>query len=426
MALERLASFATTHYRNLSLENHLDLFRHLNVFIGPNGSGKSNLIAALAFLKDCIAGGSEIIQSQSLFQNAVAAMGGSGVLDRSLSYPADVNFEYVLVFSEAGTPISLLFELTLFVGKQNAPVTIKKESLSSLETERKDPFYYYKYHDVQIGEGVISVSDENGGSHFEKVVNVPVDSLGLVTLHALLETSKNPPESTPAFKMRRHLFDFIKGWHFYNANYMNLELIRNSEPKVGPTDIYLSKTGRNLALVIENLIQKDVDFEDDLNNAMRSILPGTRRIRPVRSGLMNMSLEWHIEGTKEPFYLNEMSDGTIRMLTWATILLSPDPPKLVVIDEPELGIHPSWMPVLAEWIKRASQQTQVIISTHSPDLLDCFTEFSENVTCFCLKRGSNFSPAPLTMGLIEPKLKEGWKLGDLYRVGDPSIGGWPW
>jgi predicted ATPase len=423
MSTEILSFLATTNYRNLSLESGLDLFRYLNIFIGPNGSGKSNFTAALEFLRNCIVTGSEVVQSESLFQNAVAALGGSGMVDKSLSLPADINFKYFFNLPAADERL-LSFDLTLFAGQQNAPVTIKKELLYAL-IEGGNPFYYYKYHDIQVGEGVISVSDENGSSHFEKVTNVPVNSLGLGTLHALLETSKDPPEKTPAFKIRRHLFDFIKGWHFYNANHMNLELIRNSEPKIGPGDIYLSKTGENLALVIENLIQKDVDFEDDLNNAMKAILPATRRIRPARPGLMNVSLEWHIEGTKDPFYLNEMSDGTIRMLIWATILLSPYPPKLVVIDEPELGIHPSWMPILAEWIKRAGQ-TQVIVSTHSPDLLDCFTDYSNHVTCFCLKRGSNFSPAPLTMELIGPKIKEGWKLGDLYRVGDPSIGGWPW
>jgi predicted ATPase len=66
---------------------------------------------------------------------------------------------------------------------------------------------------------------------------------------------------------------------------------------------------------------------------------------------------------------NEMSDGTVRMLCWAAILLSPTLPSLLVIDEPELGIHAAWMPVLANWIKDASQKTQLIVSTHSPDLL---------------------------------------------------------
>ncbi len=125
--------------------------------------------------------------------------------------------------------------------------------------------------------------------------------------------------------------------------------------------------------------------------------------------------------------MNELSDGTVRMLCWATVLLSPVLPSLLVIDEPELGIHPAWMPILAEWIKRASHHTQVIVSTHSPDLLDNFSDCVENVYCFC--RNTNkiqYSISNLKMDQFRESFAEGWQLGDLYRVGDSKVGGWPW
>jgi predicted ATPase len=121
-----------------------------------------------------------------------------------------------------------------------------------------------------------------------------------------------------------------------------------------------------------------------------------------------------------------MSDGTVRMLCWATILHSPLLPSLIVIDEPELGLHVSWMPVLAEWIKKAATKTQIIITTHSPDLLDHFTDCLENVFCFYSENRTHFSVKSLSKEMLDQKLEEGWQLGDLYRVGDPSIGGWPW
>ncbi len=157
----------------------------------------------------------------------------------------------------------------------------------------------------------------------------------------MLEESENPPERTPVYKIAGELTDTIGRWYFYNANDMNLEKNRTSEPKIGPNDIFLSKSGHNLALVVENLIQQDVDFEESLSKAMRSILPTTRRFRPVRTGLMSVSLQWHFKGFEECFYLNEMSDGTVRMLCWAVTLLSPKVPGLLVIDEPELGLHVS-------------------------------------------------------------------------------------
>jgi predicted ATPase len=206
---------------------------------------------------------------------------------------------------------------------------------------------------------------------------------------------------------------------------MNLSLIRTAEPKIGGSDIYLSASGDNLALVLDNLSQ-NIDFEDSINEAMKSILPKTRRIRVVRPGRLSLTVEWNFEGIKEAFYLNEMSDGTVRMLCWATILHSPLLPSLIVIDEPELGLHVSWMAILAEWIKKAATKTQIIITTHSPDLLDHFTDCLENVLCFYSENRTHFSVKSLSKEMLEQKLEEGWELGDLYRVGDPSIGGWPW
>jgi predicted ATPase len=423
----RIAAVKTVNYRNLLLQQSL-MLDGLSVFIGPNGSGKSNFIAVLEFLKNCIVGASDESQSASGFENAVALLGGARLLDKAVKPPSRVKLEYLFSPPASGIVKPLTFDLTLFVGAKNSKISIAEESLSEPKFNSSQPFYYYRHHKKQAGEGVISVYDNESkrSSHFEKVEDAPTDALGLVELPKLLESSKSPPELTPVYSVRRRLIDDIKRWRIYNANYMNLEHIRSSEPRLGPRDVFLSSSGHNLALVIENLIQNDIDFEENLNNAMKSIIPWTRRFRPVRTGLMSLNLEWHFEGMDDCLYLNEMSDGTVRMLCWATLLLSPTPPTLIVIDEPELGIHASWMPILADWIKRASRRTQVIVCTHSPDLLDNFTDCPENVLCFSALDKTHFSAAPLSKPKLSDKLQEGWKLGDLYRVGDPSIGGWPW
>jgi predicted ATPase len=139
-------------------------------------------------------------------------------------------------------------------------------------------------------------------------------------------------------------------------------------------------------------------------------------------------VQWKVSGIAEPFRLDELSDGTVRMLCWATILRSHKLPSLIVIEEPEVGIHPAWLKVLAEWIKLASERTQVIITTHSPDLLDCFTDRLENVYVFNQKQGDphHFVIDRLSRDRFQSLLEEGWELGDIYRVGDPTLGGWPW
>lgn len=423
----RLRRLHTMQYKNLRLEQGLEL-ADLNVLIGPNGAGKSNFINVLEFLKNSIKPTSDLSNDAGPFGNAVALLGGSRLLDHSVSYPGHVELAYD--FSPADSiPNGVELTFKLYMAAKDAEVSIADEALFSRSPLKKDPFYHYQLHNRAAGAGVVSIFDDDSesSSHFEPVKNVPTHSLGLTVIQDLMEKSQSPPQRTPVYKVRKRILEYVNRWHFYKANYMSLDTIKAAEPKIGSRDIYLAPSGANLAIVIENLIQRDINFEDELNLAMRSILPRTRRLRPVRTGLMTVSLEWHLEDGNDCLYLNEMSDGTIRMLCWASVLLSPEPPSLIVIDEPELGIHPAWLPILAEWIKRASKRTQLIVTTHSPDLLDGFTDCLDSVfRCLPEANGTHFSIERLSQDKVEEMLDEGWKLGDLYRVGDPGIGGWPW
>ncbi|QYX30448.1 AAA family ATPase [Sphaerospermopsis torques-reginae] len=425
------------NYKNLSLPHPVEL-DNLNIFIGSNGSGKSNFISCLKFLKDCLTTISDASRGVSSFEDAVSKIGADRILDNSVESPAVINFSYCFSQKSPNDPqvdkFSTMLTLSLFVDRKRNKVVISQEFLLSgqnLSKLESPPFYYYKFHDQEVGKGVVSVYDapkQNSKTHFERLDNIPTNSLGLTILPRLLEDSEYSPENTPAYKTRRDLVEFISKWQFYNANNMDLNQIRNSENKIGGSDIYLSASGDNLPLVLDNLIQENIDFEDSINQAMRAILPKTRRLRSIRSGRLSLTVGWYFEDSKntEPFYLTEMSDGTVRMLCWATILHSPVLPSLLVIDEPELGLHVSWMPILAEWIKQAARKTQIIITTHSPDLLDHFTDCLENVYCFYSENQPHFSMKRLNQEMLNDKLEEGWELGDLYRVGDPTVGGWPW
>jgi predicted ATPase len=133
-----------------------------------------------------------------------------------------------------------------------------------------------------------------------------------------------------------------------------------------------------------------------------------------------------MKDVSEPFYLSDMADGAVRMLLWAVILLSWELPSLLVLDVPETGLHPAWMKTLSEWIKMTAENTQVIVITHNPDLLDGFTDKWQNVVSFNTDGRGRFFPTRLEETLLLPKMAEGWELGDLYRVGDPAVEGWPW
>jgi predicted ATPase len=429
-----LTEFISIDYKNLlnnGKNNGKNELKNLNIFIGPNGSGKSNYISALSFLKNCVSSSLEERDTSTQFENAIFQLGGSNILNKSIKIPSTVIFEYRFERTKE-IPFRLVFHLQLDVTEKGQRVSIKNESLLAGEDKNNSDnhmySFFYRTHEPNRNEGFVSIWDDENqrNSHLQNIKNVPTNSLSLTILHELLENSKYSPQQTPIYKVRRLFIEYLQRWSFYNSNNMDLHKIRTSEPKLGLNDIYLSPSGHNLALVIHNLIQKNIDFEDNLNIAMKSIIPITKRIRPVSTGLLNLNIEWYFDGSNEQFYLPEMSDGTVRMLCWATILLSPHLPTLLIIEEPEIGIHSAWMSVLAEWIKSASQRTQVIISTHSTDLLDQFTDNYENVSIFSYERDNKFSIKRLSKELLKDRFEEGWQLGDLYRVGDPSVGGWPW
>jgi len=421
-----LQNLTLQNYKNLSLSQGFTL-GPLNILIGPNGSGKSNFVAALQFLRDALAPSGAWESGDEGLEMAMLELGERKMLSGHLVLPGQVGFEYVFAPDQQfhkGIRYQLNLEVTEQVG-----VRIHSERLSDAESDRDEPFYYFKCHDRHKGECVVSMylnPGESPQTRFETFREVSTRELGLGALPVYLEQSAHPPEHTPFYKVRRRLVEMARKWHFYNANNMNLARIRQAEPKIGQKDIVLSPNGENLALVVDNLVQKHLDFEDSLNLAMKSILSETRRVRPIRTGQLGLSLEWYFGGQQEPFFLSELSDGTVRMLCWAVVLLSPELPSLLVLDEPELGLHPSWLGTLAQWIQRASEQTQVLVSTHSPDLLDHFSKRADDVVCFCKAEDGLWGLTRLDQEILDAKMNEGWELGDLYSVGDPLVGGWPW
>lgn len=400
------------NYRNLIAEDGLKL-NNLNICIGPNGSGKSNMIAVLQFFKEALISSPDENRGITGFEDAIQKLGGSNILDKTVEAPAVVQFK-VEFDPSYEVPDNICFELELMIKGKFHDTVIKRESFSALQSSlgHYDTFQYYDTEsEVDI------TADSEKAKHLQLVRRL---------LNVNVISKRVPPEVTPFYDAYSRTLESMFSWYFYKANNMNLKSIRISEPKIGKSDRFLASSGENLALVFENITQQDIDFEDRINLAMKQILPQTRKVRAIRSGRLSLIIEWYFDNIKQPFYLDEMSDGTVRMLCWAVILHSPVLPSLLVIDEPEIGIHPAWMSILAEWIKTASQKTQIIISTHSSDLLDYFTDCLENVLCFDYDGKSHFRIKRLSKERLAPSLEQGWQLGDLYRVGDPEVGGWPW
>jgi predicted ATPase len=424
MKIKYVSRVNAQRYKNVELVKGLKLSERLNIFIGSNGSGKSNFIALLKLLKDSI---SDNISSEKNgatdFIKALADLGESRMLNLGCPTPEKVNLTYSF-FVENIINNELNFYLSILCLDKKYP-QIVEEYLSEFSEHLDEPFYFYKFPHRQSSE-YGAIFDNEDPARYTVIKEIPNDQIGLSIIPKLLEQVEVVPEAKIIYHVRRQIINLVSNWRFYSANNMNLKEIRNAEPEIGSPEKYLNPDCENLALVLDNLIQESIDFEDQLNVIMRDIVPQTKRIRPIRTGRTRISIEWHLQNTKRPLYLDEMSDGTVRMLCWAIILNSPNLPSLIVIDEPEVGLHVQWLSYLAEWIKNAAARTQVIITTHSPDLLDKFTDLLENVHVFEASNPEQtlFHVKTLSRDRLQDRLDEGWELGDLYRVGEPEIGGW--
>jgi len=131
-------------------------------------------------------------------------------------------------------------------------------------------------------------------------------------------------------------------------------------------------------------------------------------------------LNWRQKGSDYPLKPQHLSDGTLRFICLTTALLQPHPPSTIIIDEPELGLHPYAIEILAELIQAASERTQVIVSTQSPALVDYFEP--ENIVVVNRKQGASTFERMKMEDLSE--WLDNYSLGELWRknivTGGPS------
>ena len=130
-----------------------------------------------------------------------------------------------------------------------------------------------------------------------------------------------------------------------------------------------------------------------------------------------ITLAWHDKNLTQPFYPNQLSEGTLRFLWLTTLLLSPDPPSLILIDEPEISLHPELLKILAALLQDASTRTQIIIATQSADLIRWLSP--EEVIILDKEDGkTKVTPASdpslnLSVWLDEYSLADLWIMGNL-------------
>ena len=304
----------------------------LSFLVGPNGSGKSNFLDALRFVADSL---------WSSMDHALRDRGGiNEVRRRSSGHPT--NFGIHVGFNLADSRGQYAF--TVGARKQGGYEIQREECVVSREN-RND------YYRVEQGRVVKST-----------LASPPVaaaDRLYLVNVSGV-----------DAF---RPVYDALSDTGFYN---LNPDAIRDLQPP-DPGDLLL-RDGSNVASVLSNLAVHSPDFKTRIDEYLGKVVPGITKVSPRLIGPRE-TLEFlqEVRGAKHPwrFLASNMSDGTLRAFAVLLALFQGagnggSAPRLVGIEEPEIALHPAAAGVLVDALRDATEHVQVLVTSHSPDLLD--------------------------------------------------------
>jgi len=370
----------------------------LNVVIGPNGSGKSNLIEALELLR----------ATASDFARAIRVGGGAedwlwkGARRKPL--PATLNVELARCLV-TGRPLRYWLEFDAVSGRVEILTELIEEA--SRSPGEKEPRFYYRFRN---GKPVIKA--RAGGSNGQRTAR-KLERTSLTPDQSVLAQRKDPdlyPEVTWLGQQFGRIQTF-RDWTFGASS--NLRMPQRADD---PIDQLLPDAS-NLALVL-NEIQHDDGH--GLDGAIKRFLPRYERLS-IRIVGGTVQLFLYEKGLKHPISATRASDGTLRLLAMLAVLLTPTPPPLLCLEEPELGMHPDALSLLAELLVDASSRMQLVVTTHSDALLSALSDQIESVMV-CENNGNGTTIEHLDTERLAFWLEK-YKLGEIWRLGE--IGGNP-
>ncbi len=309
----------------------------LTVLLGPNGSGKSTVFDVFAFLAECFELGLRRAWDKRGRAKELKTRGGEG--------PVSIEIKY----KEPGYPL-ITYHLAIDEVK-SGPVVVE-EWLQWRRGQRGKPFRFLDYREGQGRAVSGEVPDEQ-----DRRLEIPLKSPDLLAVNALGQFAEHPRVAA--------LRDFITGWY---VSYLSADGGRG-QPEAGPQE-QLTKTGDNLANVIQYLAEQHSDRLEHIFNMLRQRVPRIERVfaEPMPDGRLLLQIK--DAPFSHPVLARFASDGTIKMLEYLVLLYDPEPPPFIGIEEPENFLHPRLLPELAEECRAASAHTQLLVTTHSPFFLN--------------------------------------------------------
>ncbi len=313
---------------NIHIENFLSLhtvdfpLKPLTVLVGPNASGKSNALRALELLKKMVI--IEDLPPANYIQNMLWVGGAQGIL----------------------------FDLLVTAQDQTAHYKVELQPVSDARIASEELIVEnVKVISVEYGRGL--VKDENGENE------IPFTSKKLA-LKSAGDYGNKPVTSA--------LTNFVRDWEFYDIQ----------------PDVIRGEGGIKFFIGDTVIVQREDEHGAFVNRLLDWYRNDLERFEAVHTGLkecsgIGIALQsngedelYLLEGYEKPIPLERASDGTLRLLAYHVLLNSPELPSLIAIEEPERNLHPAVLKQIGNLLERLAERTQVIVTTHSSQLLDSF------------------------------------------------------
>jgi predicted ATPase len=176
----------------------------------------------------------------------------------------------------------------------------------------------------------------------------------------MLATVADPQRAPEMLAVR----EAVRGWRFYDHFRTDPDAPARAA-QIGTFSPVLDHDGGNLAAALETILE--IRSDTALAATLEDAFPGSRLEIAVEHGRFEVRLKQH--GLLRPLSTAELSDGTLRYLLWTAALLTPRPPELIVLNEPETSLHPDLLPALARLIVTAAKQTQILVVSHAKGLI---------------------------------------------------------
>jgi predicted ATPase len=363
----------------------------LNVFIGPNGSGKSNLIEAISLMRSAPKDMRDVTRK------------GGGVSEWIWKGQARGAASVDWVVRNPKGPKPLRHVIAFRAAAQSFSLDDERVENSEVQSGQKDVYFYYRY---QRGHPMVNTA----GNGQRRLVRETIE-----------------PDRSILAQMRDPETYLELSW--LAQNYEQIRIYR--EWAFGRNAVFREPQRADMR---NDALEEDFSNLGLFLNRLKTRHPAAKRailenLKDLYDGIVDF--EVLIEGgTVQVFFTEDdyvipatrLSDGTLRYLCLLAILCDPNPPPLICIEEPELGLHPDIIPKVADLLRAASERTQLIVTTHSDILVDSMTDTPDAVVVCSKQHGET------AMERLNPRDLSEWlekyRLGQLWTKGE--IGGTRW